>query len=406
MTSNLTRRELWIVLIIAAVQFINILDFIMVSPLAGDFALALHIPTSQIGVVAGSYTIAAGVSGLIGSAFWDRFERKRALTFNIVGLALGTLACAGAWDLWSLVGARMVAGVFGGPASALAVAIVADSVPDERRGKAMGIVMGAFSMASILGVPAGLELASWGNWRTPFIVVGGAAMVIVGFAVVLLPTMRDHIGQGTDEERRRPLAFLQRREVWLAYAMVASTMIAGFMIFPNITAYVLFNLGYPRSQLEVLYFVGGFLSLVGMQVAGAVVDRIGAFPVATFAISIVIGVIYFLFIDFRPGTNLLALFACFMLFMSVRAVAMHTLSSKVPFPFERARYMSFQSAVQHFASSTGAIVSSLILTEGAERALIGFDTVCYISIASLLLIPVTMKFLEAKVRARQASARP
>jgi len=51
-------------------------------------------------------------------------------------------------------------------------------------------VMGAFSIASILGVPAGLELARRGGWRLPFIAVGvlGAAASIffayVGFDAV------------------------------------------------------------------------------------------------------------------------------------------------------------------------------------------------------------------------------
>lgn len=399
----LSSDERKIVFTIAAVQFINILDFIMVTPLAGDFALALDIKTSQIGLIAGSYTVAAGVSGLAGSTFWDRFERKRALAFCMFGLALGTLVAALAVDLWTLVGARVLAGVFGGPATALSVAIVADAVPAERRGRAMGIVMAAFSLASILGVPLGLKMAELGTWRTPFVVVGLTAFLIMGAALVLLPSMRDHIGQETDDERRHPLRFLQRGDVWLAYGLVACAMSAGFMIFPNITAYVLFNLGYPRSELEILYFVGGILSLIGMQVAGRLVDRVGAFPVGTAAISVVVVLMYVLFIDFRPGFVLLPLFALFMMFMSVRAVAQNTLTSQVPRPHERARFMSLQSATQHFASSAGAIISSFILVEGADRSLVGLDTLTMISIGLLCFIPILLKLLEGRVRATRAA---
>jgi predicted MFS family arabinose efflux permease len=31
----------------------------------------------------------------------------------------------------------------------------------------MGAVMGAFSVASVLGVPIGLRIATWGGWRMP-----------------------------------------------------------------------------------------------------------------------------------------------------------------------------------------------------------------------------------------------
>ena len=38
--------------------------------------------------------------------------------------------------------------------------------------------MGAFSVASVLGVPMGLRLAIWGGWRLPFIVVAGMGVVV------------------------------------------------------------------------------------------------------------------------------------------------------------------------------------------------------------------------------------
>ena len=66
-----------IVLLIGAVQFVNILDFVMVMPMGPDFAVALHIPSSKLGWIGGAYTAAAAVSGLVGSLFLDRFDARR-----------------------------------------------------------------------------------------------------------------------------------------------------------------------------------------------------------------------------------------------------------------------------------------------------------------------------------------
>src|SRR5688572_22719428 len=79
-----------IVLLVGAVQFVNVLDFMMVMPLGPDFAAALGIATSHIGVVGGSYTLAAAASGLIGSLFLDRFDRRLALGVAMLGLVVGT----------------------------------------------------------------------------------------------------------------------------------------------------------------------------------------------------------------------------------------------------------------------------------------------------------------------------
>src|SRR5207248_11543468 len=90
--SSPRRRELAVVLLMGAVQFVNILDFVMVMPMGPDFAAALHIPASKLGWIGGAYTAAAAVSGLVGSLFLDRFDRRKALGLALLGLSLGTAA--------------------------------------------------------------------------------------------------------------------------------------------------------------------------------------------------------------------------------------------------------------------------------------------------------------------------
>ena len=64
-----------------------------------------------------------------------------------------------------------------------------------------------------------------------------------------------------------------------------------------------------------------------------------------------------------PGAFLLrlAIFVAFMVTSSSRFVPMSALSSRVPGPAERARYMSLQSCEQHMASEGGAILASTML---------------------------------------------
>ena len=54
-----------VIFLVGAIQFVNILDFMMVMPLGPDFAKALGIPTAHLGIVGGSYTAAAAVAGLV-----------------------------------------------------------------------------------------------------------------------------------------------------------------------------------------------------------------------------------------------------------------------------------------------------------------------------------------------------
>src|SRR5205807_3558261 len=190
---SLERRELTVVLLVAAVQFVNILDFVMVMPMGPDFSAALGIPASQLGLIGGSYTAAAALSGLAGSFFLDRFDRRPALGIAMLGLVVSTALGAAATGLPSLMAARLLAGLFGGPATSLSFSIIADVVPPQRRGKAMGMVMGAFSIASVLGVPAGLEAARQFGWRAPFFGVAGLGLLLALGSVALLPSLVGHL---------------------------------------------------------------------------------------------------------------------------------------------------------------------------------------------------------------------
>src|SRR6476469_6225403 len=111
--------ERTIVFLVGAIQFVNILDFMMVMPLGPDFAVGLGIPAAHLGYIGGSYTAAAAVSGLVGSLFLDRFDRRQALGVAMLGLVIGTLSGGFATSFETLIAARVLAGLFGGPATAL-----------------------------------------------------------------------------------------------------------------------------------------------------------------------------------------------------------------------------------------------------------------------------------------------
>ena len=78
------------------------------------------------------------------------------------------------------------------------LAIIGDVVPDERRGRAMGLVMSAFSFASVMGVPLGLFLASLSDWHTPFYILAALSIVSMGMIVKFIPSITGHLHGGLD----------------------------------------------------------------------------------------------------------------------------------------------------------------------------------------------------------------
>jgi predicted MFS family arabinose efflux permease len=152
-------HEGWLLGVLAIIQFTAVVDFMIIMPLGPNFIRTFQISTEQFGNIVSAYAIAAGIAGFAAAFFIDRFDRKKALLTLYTGFTLGTLFCAMAPTYGTLVTARAVAGAFGGVTMGMVMAVVGDVIPEIRRGKAMGIVMSSFSVASIFGVPLGLYLA-------------------------------------------------------------------------------------------------------------------------------------------------------------------------------------------------------------------------------------------------------
>ena len=119
-----------------------------------------------------------------------------------------------------------------------------------------------------------------------------------------------------------------------------------------------------------------------------------------------IGTLYMAFIHLPAGVPLVAVFAGFFLSNGVRNVAYNTLTSRVPEQALRARFMSFQSAVQHLGAAAGAFLSSQLLTDLPDGQLGGMDRVVLVSMALTFMAPALFFLVERRVLARARMAAP
>jgi predicted MFS family arabinose efflux permease len=390
-----------VIILVALVQLVNVLDFVMVMPLGQDFARALAIDEAKLGYVGGAYTMSAAVVGLASARFLDRFDRRNALAVAMLGLVCATAAGGLATGLSSMMVARVAAGAFGGPATSLALAIVADVVPNERRGRAMGVVMAAFSVASVVGVPAGLAAAQAGSWRTPFFALAVIGLVVTGFAIHQLPPLRAHVRRGAGVLATPTLALLKRRDMQLMLAAAGAMTFSIFMIVPTVRSFLVNNHGYPDDEILYLYLAGGVGSFLVVQFTGRAVDKLGSTPVAVLGTCMVTACLLIGFLPDHPVVPVMVVFVAYMSTASLRGVPISALSSKLPEPHERAQYLSMQSAVQHIASSIGAVGAAQILsTDPATKRLLHVPVMGAIAVAVGAMLPLLMWRVERRVRAR------
>ena len=128
------RGEVVLLVVLAAVQFTHILDFMVLMPLGPQLMRLWGIDASRFGLLVSAYTFAAAAAALLCAFYMDRFDRRRILLFLYGGFVLSALLCALAPNYSWLLAARAITGAFGGVAGAAVYSIIADTIPDSRRG--------------------------------------------------------------------------------------------------------------------------------------------------------------------------------------------------------------------------------------------------------------------------------
>jgi hypothetical protein len=247
-------RERLLLLTLAGIQFAHILDFMIMMPLGPVLMKELGVGTHEFGLLVSSYTFSAAFTGLLAAMFVDRFERKRLLLTMFGLFAVATLACGLAPGYWTLLVARGTAGAFGGVLGSMVQTMVGDLIPFERRGRASGTIMSAFSISTVAGVPLSLYLANHFGWRVPFYFIAVLSCGLLALGWRMLPTLRGHLPAATTSETERAhplgamLAVLADANHRRALAFMALIMVSGFSVIPYITIYITSNVNDPPGR--------------------------------------------------------------------------------------------------------------------------------------------------------------
>lgn len=366
--------------LVAALQCVYILDFIMMLPLGPDLAQALGFPAARLGALTAAYTAGSLLAGVAALRLLDRFERKRVLLCALGAMILATLATGAADSVGALLTARFLTGLAGAPAIATGMAMVIDSTVPAQRGRAIARVMLGFSAAVLAGVPLALELARIGGWQAPF-----RMLALLGAVLWLCIAWQLPRGGRTSAPGATFGGLLRQPLVRRACLVQAMGQFSAFLLIPHVAAYFLLNLGFPRERLGLLYLAGGVFALLAVQLLGRVVDRSGARgAVAVASAAMGMGLLPFFA---EPGAFAIAAFVLFMAGNAGRNISIAAALSHVPGAHERAGFMALQSMVQDLSITAAALVGGALLTQGADGRLAGMPLLAACAAAVGCVLP-------------------
>ena len=163
--------------------FMDLLDMTIVNVALPTFAKDFDASTTTIEWVVTAYLLSLAVFIPVSGWAGDRFGTKRTFLFALSVFTLGSLLCAIAWDIESLIAFRVLQGVGGGMLTPVGTAMLFRAFPPAERAQAAALLAIPTAVAPATGPVLGGYLVEYQSWHWIFLInipVGLAGLLVAG----------------------------------------------------------------------------------------------------------------------------------------------------------------------------------------------------------------------------------
>lgn len=283
---NQDSRRTWVTIALCfAVAVLEGIDFQAPGIAARGMAAAFELDKLQMG-----WVFSAGILGLLPGALvggWlaDRIGRKRVLIASVALFGVFSIATAHAWELNSLIVARLLTGVGLGAALPNLIALCSEAAGERLRGTAVSLMY--------CGVPLGAALAAmigivgfFDDWTVPFYVGGVLPLLVVPLLALWLPESAAFRArhESISEEPRVPVieglfhsgAALPTVLLWVAYFF---TLMVVYMLISWLPS-LLVGQGFSGVQASWVVFTLQIGATVGTLMLGVLMNTLRPLAIA------------------------------------------------------------------------------------------------------------------------------
>ena len=185
----------WTLLSFAAAVFLVRASMLMLGPLLVELATDFDTSIAVAGQLAAATFITWGITAPLVGPISDTYGRRPVLLIGLLLMALGILGSGAAWSYGSLLATRLITGVGSAMLPPTIMAALADTLPPEKVGKAVGFITASSWVGVALGLPVIALLGYVGGWRLPFYITGGLSLALWVPLWLRLPSGQRRLGQ-------------------------------------------------------------------------------------------------------------------------------------------------------------------------------------------------------------------
>lgn len=241
---------------------------LMLAGLLTEMSSDLGVSVPQAGLLISAFALGMLVGAPVLAVATQRWSRRNALLAFLAVFLAAHVVGALTSDYWVLFGTRAVAAFVYAGFWSVAAATAVGLVPANARGKAMSVVAGGLTVATIAGLPAGTFIGQHLGWRAAF----WAVAVLTALAMVgVLTKVPD--ARRTDAPRlREELRALASARVWLLYGTTMLATSALLVTFSYLGAMLTETTGLADGWVPVVLAVYGLGGVIGIVIGGRTAD--------------------------------------------------------------------------------------------------------------------------------------
>lgn len=268
-----------VIALLAGLAALGPLSTNIILPAFPSLATQFHAETRELGATLSAFFVAFAIGQLFVGPLSDRFGRRPLVVIGLLVFVVGTILCAYAETLGTMLAGRVIQALGVCAATVLSRAIARDLFEGETLARALALTMVATAAAPGFSPLAGSAMDIFFGWQSVFALVGIAA-VLLGTGYVLF------MGETLPRNRRtalRPAAVVQayselaRDPLFILPALGASLIIGGlYTFFGAAPAILVEQMGLSSVELG-LFFAATVVVVFGASLAAPrIAQRVGA----------------------------------------------------------------------------------------------------------------------------------
>jgi ACS family hexuronate transporter-like MFS transporter len=294
MSNNLDQqsRFAWlIVFLLFAGSVLNYMDRSLVSVIMPQVRRDLALTNADFGLAVNAFLVMYAAFYILGGRIADRLGYRGAFALTVAFWSIACMAHALVQGLRSLALCRAILGMGEGGFYPAAMRGAAQWFPPESRAKAVGIILSALCVGSLLTPPLVAWITIHYGWRASFLVIGALGLLLLPPWLLLHRHIHRVCGAGDptlSEKRERETGasgedelslseVLKTRKYWCVLAARASADAAWYFYLFWIPGYFQdvrrFDLATVGRFLWIPFFCAGVGALTGAWASSALIRR-------------------------------------------------------------------------------------------------------------------------------------